>query len=103
MTIRLEVVEAEHLATAESIDNAMATVDALMHSGLAQLSVIQALLQETDDLRVQSGGTTIVCPGTACEVLNTARVQVLDALLQFREVTDAVRARGDQETPRQAA
>lgn len=106
MTTRLQVVEADDLTTDPELQEALQTAEALLDAGLAQISVMQALLQETAVLSLsiqEPSGETIVSESTACEVMNIARIQLLDGYLQMVEVTQALRARARGEAPLKAA
>lgn len=103
MTTRLNVVQAEDLRTQEAIDEALQTADDLIDVGLAQVALVQGLLQENDGFHVQVGSETIVDDYVGTEVLNSARLQVLDGLLQLREVRAAISAKADRKGKLQAA
>lgn len=108
MTTRLEVVVAEQLTTEEAIDQALLTADNLLDVGLAQIAVVQGLLETnygaSDALHVKlDSGETLVDTATVSEVLNNARLQMFDGLLQLREVHMATQARSDSKGKLRAA
>ena len=99
MTARLNVVDADDLNTLAEMAEALNVVDRLLEASLSQVAVVQGLVEAKSTFHVQVGPETIVDSYVVGEVLNNARLQLLDGVLQLREVHTALEheARGEPE------